>query len=189
MPRHVVLLALAATLSAAPVQAQVTGESRLQSILQAIRLPKATQEARALGVPDDDIRGILDQARRQQVPPSALTEVLEGECESIREHGPIDNFGAFVQGKLDQGLRGRDLSAAIRAEHAARGKGKGHAKGSGGEHGATKAQGGPNAVGDHERTAQPGGKSATMGKGGGGYGKSAGGGKPDTAKARKGGGR
>jgi hypothetical protein len=48
--------------------------------------------------------------------------LFETENKAIREHGPVDNFGAFVQRRLDEGLRGRDLADAIRAEHAAHGR-------------------------------------------------------------------
>lgn len=183
------LPALALALAAGPSAAQLSTDTRLGSILQAIRLPKATQEARVLGVPEPDIRVILDRARAQQLPPAVVTEVMEGSCESMREHGPIDNFGAFVQGKLDQGLRGRELAAAIKAEHAARGKGKGHLKhrddhgdDHGHDHDAMAAPGGPNAVKGRERAAQPGGKPDAAGKPGAA-------GKSDEAKGKKGGGR
>ena len=57
-----------------------------------------------------------------------MADMTKEQSRAIDEHGPTDNFGAFVQSKLDQGLRGRELSDAIRAEHAAHGKGKGAIK-------------------------------------------------------------
>lgn len=125
------VLAAVALAIAAPVAAQ-DSPNTIEGLLKAIRLPQETQEARILGVPERDIRTILTTGREQRVPAGVLTEVLVVENESIREHGPVDNFGAFVQAQLQQGKRGRDLAAAIRAEHAARGKGKGAIRGHGG---------------------------------------------------------
>jgi hypothetical protein len=72
-------------------------------------------------VPDSAVRAVLEALQRRQVTPGDAKDVLDEERGDVREHGPIDNFGAFVQSKLDAGLRGRDLAAAIRAEHEARG--------------------------------------------------------------------
>jgi hypothetical protein len=126
MKTRVWILVLATVLAAAPSAAQESS-GILAAVLQALRLPGATQEARVLGVPDSDIRAILDRSRERRLSAAAVTDMIEGGNKAIREHGPIDNFGAFVQRRLDEGLRGRDLAEAIRAEHAAHGKGKGHA--------------------------------------------------------------
>jgi hypothetical protein len=120
------ILVLATAWTAAPATAQESSGGALASVLQALLLPRTTQEARTLGVPESDIRAILDRARERRVPAADVTELFEHENRAIREHGPVDNFGAFVQRRLDEGLRGRDLAEAIRAEHAAHGKGKGH---------------------------------------------------------------
>jgi hypothetical protein len=90
-------------------------------ILAAARLPVSALEARRAGVPDSAVRAVLDAMQRRQVPPGDAKDVLDEERADARQHGPIDNFGAFVQSRLDAGLRGRDLAAAIRAEHEARG--------------------------------------------------------------------
>jgi len=124
MKTRIWTLVLMTALVAAPSAAQESS-SMLASVLQALRLPRTTQEARTLGVPESDIRAILDRAREKRVSAAAVNELFETENKAIREHGPVDNFGAFVQRRLDEGLRGRDLADAIRAEHAAHGKGKG----------------------------------------------------------------
>jgi hypothetical protein len=120
------ILILATAWPAAPVTAQESSGEAVASVLQALLLPRTTQEARTLGVPESDIRAILVRARERRVPAADVTELFEHENRAIREHGPVDNFGAFVQRRLDEGLRGRDLAEAIRAEHAEHGKGKGH---------------------------------------------------------------
>lgn len=182
MKTRIWILVLATALAAAPSVAQESSGVNLASVLQALGLPRATQEARILGVPESDIRTILDTARERRLPAGVLTEVFEGGNEAIREHGPIDNFGAFVQARLDAGLRGRELAAAIRAEHAVRGKGKGHEKG----------PGGPEMAGKKGAAAGPGGRPEGVGKSGAPGGKPAPGkpasaDKPDTAKGKKGG--
>jgi len=74
---------------------------------------------------------------------------------SAEEHGPVDNFGAFVKSKLAEGLRGRDLADAIAIEHKVRGKGKPKGiedrPGSGGkshDNGPSGRMGGPDGQGD-----------------------------------------
>ena len=126
-PVYVSIFVLATALAAAPGVAQEpTG------LFRVLGLPRATQEARVLGVPETDIRVILGTARERGVAPALIVDVIEESNQVIREHGPVDNFGAFVQARLNEGLRGRELAAAIRAEHAERGKGKGHVGGPGG---------------------------------------------------------
>lgn len=63
----------------------------------------------------------------KKVPAHEARQVIDEERVARRDHRPVDNFGAFVQSRLQAGLRGQELAAAIRAEHAARGKGKGKA--------------------------------------------------------------
>src|SRR5687767_15243513 len=60
---------------------------------------------------------------RSGIPAYEATLVIDTARVVRREHGPVDNFGAFVQSQLAQGKRGRELAAAIRAEHARSGKG------------------------------------------------------------------
>jgi hypothetical protein len=107
-------------LAAVPVAAQEPGNNLLQDLLQAARLPTVTQEARGLGVPERDLQTIFATAHGLRIPPGSLVDLINEENQAIREHGRIDNFGAFVQQKLNEGLRGRDLAAAIHA-YAARG--------------------------------------------------------------------
>lgn len=169
--------AVAMFVLAAPVGAQETSDDVVQGLLQAMRLPTVTREARQLGVPDRDVRDALAAGRERRVRAGSMTELFAAENDAIRQHGPIDNFGAFVQSKLDAGLRGRDLAAAIHAEHGARGMGKGHTGMPGGpdEHGKSNGYGKSDdqgKSGDHgmsEEHGKPGtpGKSDDKGKKGG----------------------
>lgn len=96
-------------------------------VLKAAQLPVTAAEARTEGVADTTVRTVLEAMRTANVPAADAKDMLDTARAVNREHGPVDNFGAFVQSKLQAGLRGRELAAAIRAEHVARGKG--HAKG------------------------------------------------------------
>jgi hypothetical protein len=125
------LLVTLSLLSAIPAAAQDTGGGFTEQIRYAMGLPKVAQQARTLGVTDADLRTIFGTARRLQLPPATVSDLLTQSNDDIRKNGPIDNFGAFVQQKLDAGLRGRELAAAIHAEHAARGMGKGRMPGAG----------------------------------------------------------
>lgn len=121
MTKRVTWAALFILASGVSAWAQDAEPSLIETILGAILLPAETQEARVLGVPEEDLQTIFTTARERKLPSYTIREIFVESNEAIREHGPIDNFGAFVQARLGQGLRGRDLSDAIRAEHARRG--------------------------------------------------------------------
>ena len=115
-------------------------EKLKERIRQASRLPEAAGEARDAGIPDEEVEKVITAARRRRMPPAEVETVLVESAASARENGPVDNFGAFVQSQLDQGLRGRELADAIHREHAARGKGpmKAKTKGKGNQGGQDK---------------------------------------------------
>lgn len=95
----------------------------VNQILAAAQLPVVATEARREGIAADEIRKVLDALFNAGVPAYEATTLIETERQAHREHGPTDNFGAFVQGQLAAGKRGQELAAAIRAEHARQGKG------------------------------------------------------------------
>jgi hypothetical protein len=127
MRKSVCMTVMAVLLAAVPVMAEESGNPLVQQILQAARLPTVTREARVLGVPEQDLQAVFATAREHRILAGDLTALLSEENDAVRKYGPVDNFGAFVQEKLAAGLRGRELAAAIHAEHAARGIGKGRA--------------------------------------------------------------
>lgn len=100
-------------------------KARRERLVKASKLPRKATEVRAKGVPASDVKEAMAAAKSKGVKAGDMAEVAEEHGKAVDEHGPIDNFGAFVKAKLDEGLRGRELAAAIRAEHAKRGKGKG----------------------------------------------------------------
>ena len=118
-------------LAAAILCGVATGRAEAQSVsataervLAAALIPGLAVDARAAGAPEKEVAELLEVFRRKSVPASEAKVVLDEQVRSAREHGPVDNFGSFVQARLDEGLRGQRLAAAIRAEHAARGKGR-----------------------------------------------------------------
>lgn len=142
--RNVTLLTILLILPA-PLAAQ----SALDQIRDALRLPAIADDARQSGVPDSRVSGVLDQIRRRQLPAGDASRVMDEELRAVREGGPTDNFGAFVQTQLDAGLRGRALAEAIRREHARRGIGRPDNQGQG-------RQAEPDRGDDPGRPAQPG---------------------------------
>jgi hypothetical protein len=122
-----------------PERSTQAREDQGSRLLRASKLPKNAQEVRDKGVPDAEVSKALKAAKDKKVPAGEMSDVTEEHSRAIDEHGPTDNFGAFVQGKLNEGLRGRELAAAIRAEHAARGKGKGAIKSKGNRKGGPSA--------------------------------------------------
>jgi hypothetical protein len=112
---------------AAPLAAQVpdgTADSMRRRLDALLRIPQRVEDLRRAGVPDTAVRGVLDVLQREKVDPEQSEALIVAQTEAVREHGPTDNFGAFVQARLASGLRGRELADAIRAEHRAHGKGK-----------------------------------------------------------------
>jgi hypothetical protein len=99
----------------------------VRDLLLAAQLPIVALEARNEGIPNNDIGAILDAVRRNGLPAREAALILDTVRVVRRDHGPTDNFGAFVQSQLAAGKRGTDLAAAIRAEHARMGKGRGNA--------------------------------------------------------------
>lgn len=110
----------------APAAPAADARAKRDRLLRASRLPKEAHECREKGVPDEDMKAALRNAKRKGLKADETSDVTTEQRRAIDEHGPVDNFGAFVQSKLDEGLRGKELAAAIKAEHAKRGKGKGY---------------------------------------------------------------
>jgi hypothetical protein len=122
MNRRIAAVLIAALL-ALPARAHAQVPDWVTQILAAAQLPVVATEARNDGVGNADIRSILDALLNNGVPAREAVAVLDTTRKAHREHGPVDNFGAFVQSQLAAGKRGRELAAAIRQEHARMGKG------------------------------------------------------------------
>ena len=120
--RTTVLLAAASIGWSTPSFAQVP--DWVNQVLAAAQLPVVASEARREGIASAEIRTVLDALLNAGVPAYEATTLIETERKAHREHGPTDNFGAFVQAQLAAGKRGQELAAAIRQEHARLGKGK-----------------------------------------------------------------
>ena len=128
------LIVLAALVQ--PAHAQDTQPSAEASLIASmLNLPLAVEAARQAGIPSGSIWDVLDSLRRRRVPAADAEQILRGEVEAVEKGGPRENFGAFVNAQLARGLRGRELAAAIHAEHARRGIGQGRGRGPGADKG------------------------------------------------------
>ena len=105
----------------APARAQQS--DWVNQILSAALLPVVTTQARSAGLSDADIRAALDAMSRAGLSAQDAVVVFDNERTLRKEHGPLNNFGSYVQDQLKAGKRGPELAAAIRAEHARQGKG------------------------------------------------------------------
>lgn len=97
------------------------GEAVVASVLRALRLPEAVEEARSVGIPEEQIREVLVHARQQGVAAEHTEVVFSEGTRQVREGASPKNFGQSVKAMIADGLRGRDLAAAI---HASKGVGK-----------------------------------------------------------------
>ena len=92
-------------------------------ITAAAALPALADQVRGAGVAVHDLSALLEAFGAARVPATEASVILNEEWTAAREHGPVPGMGSFVQARLAEGLRGRDLAAAIRREHVTRGKG------------------------------------------------------------------
>ena len=127
MRASMMFLALAAV--APPVGAQQQQDTSIMDVL--LRLPKTVDEGRRAGIPDGSIMAVLDSLHRRGVPAADAGQIVQAEVDAVKGGAPKENFGKYVNAMLARGLRGRELAAAIHAEHARRGMGRGHAQGAG----------------------------------------------------------
>lgn len=121
----IALAALAVLAAPAGAQEQPSRDSRIWDILN---LPQAVDEGRRAGIPSGSIWGVLDSLRRRGVPAADAGQIVRAEVDAVKTGAPPENFGKFVNAQLARGLRGRELAAAIHAEHARRGIGRGRDK-------------------------------------------------------------
>lgn len=133
-------------LGPALLEAQAESSAALASrITAAAALPALAEEIRGSGVSRSELTSLLDVFRTKNIPAPDAKVILEEERSAARDHGPVPGLGSFVQARLDEGLRGRELAAAIRAEHAARGIGgdgmSGNARGKSAERGNASGRG------------------------------------------------
>ena len=116
------LMAVIATASDAQAPARTAADSAL---LRALRLPEVMQRARAAGVPDSTVRGILEAISRGGLPAHEAVDVVDAEVGVVeRDSTKMANFGSFVRAQVESGARGQELAARIRAEHQRRGIGR-----------------------------------------------------------------
>jgi hypothetical protein len=171
----VTMVALAAASPGAAQEGRATEAREATARARAaLELPRTVDSVRKHGgIPESEMGAVIGDARRRGVPAHETRDVLVAADAAIRQNGPVDNFGAFVQGRLAAGLRGRDLANAIRAEHARRGIGKGkllsERRATGNANGranATGAQGGgTNAKGNANAKSSPNTKGSASAKG------------------------
>lgn len=141
MRRQLSAVVVATLAFSSPALAQ---EDWVRDLLLAAQLPIMTLDARNEGVPGTDIATILDAVRRAGLPAREAMLIIDTTRAVHRDNGPTNNFGAFVQSQLAAGKRGNDLAAAIHAEHARLGKGRGNA----GKSGASEIDRGRSGKGD-----------------------------------------
>jgi hypothetical protein len=114
-----------------PTERAAGAAQRRQDVVKMTKLPQKAQEVRDKGVPAPEMKEALEAARAKGVKAHEMADLTDEQSKAIDQHGRIENFGSFVKSKLNEGLRGRELAAAIREEHARRGighQGKGQDK-------------------------------------------------------------
>ena len=104
-----------------PLTAQA-GSTVAERVLAAASIPGLALEARTAGVPPDELEALLDAMADGNVSGPDARMVLAEERRAVAAHGAVEGLGAFVQGRLAEGVRGKALAEAIGREHAARGR-------------------------------------------------------------------
>lgn len=108
------------TTGAPQTRVPTAADSALQ---RALDLPRVFQRARASGIPEGTVQGVLDEMRRRGIPADEAIPAVAMEVDAVEAGAPKENFGSFVRAQVESGLRGRELAAAIRAERERRGMG------------------------------------------------------------------
>lgn len=121
--RHAWSYLTAAALACPLAALEAQTPTLLDKVRAAMQLPAIVDSVRKnAGASEAEVRGVLAEQERRRIPAHEARDVLQAADAAAREHGPVDNFGAFVQAQLASGKRGRALAEAIRQEHALRGK-------------------------------------------------------------------
>ena len=115
----------------AALATQVGAQQRDSSIWDILNLPQTVEEGRRAGVPSGSIWAVVDSLRRRGVSGADAGQIVRAEVDAVKGGAPPENFGKYVNAQLARGLRGRELAAAIHAEHARRGMGRSNAHGAG----------------------------------------------------------
>lgn len=131
MMRSMVAIVVGCAVMAAPALgfADSGAEAKADAVLEALELPEVAQQLRDAGVEEGELGEALGVLRQQEEADDEsevssvrnAARVLRAEAKQAEEHGPIDNFGEFVQEQIDDGVQGRDLAESIRAERQRRG--------------------------------------------------------------------
>jgi hypothetical protein len=85
--------------------------------LAAIELPYAAIELRAGGVPAPEVRTIIVEARRAEMPVTEVVVLFDHSVQYVYVHGPVPSFGDYVRVRLGEGLRGPRLYRAMRGHY------------------------------------------------------------------------
>ena len=104
-----------------PLAAQAA-PTAAERVLAAASIPGLALEARAAGVPPDELEALLDAMADGKVSGPDARLVLAEERRAVAATGAVAGLGAFVRARLAEGLRGQALADAIGKEHAARGR-------------------------------------------------------------------
>jgi hypothetical protein len=115
------LTALALLAATSVAAAQQKASASADHVNAALNLPRQVDTLRARGVPESQTRLAINELEKRRVPATESRDILVETNTDAKAHGPVNNFGAFVQAQLAAGKRGSMLAAAIRAEHVRRG--------------------------------------------------------------------
>src|SRR5262245_36942705 len=91
-----------------PTERTAASAQHRQEPVKMTKLPQKAQEVRDKGVPAPEMKQALDAARAKRVKANEMTDLTDTQSKAIDQHGRIENFGSFVQSKLNEGLRGRE---------------------------------------------------------------------------------
>lgn len=89
----------------------------------AFELPQQADSLRQHGVPAEQATAALGAMQAAGLSAEDASAALQAANQAARIHGPVAQFDALVQAKLDLGLRGEDLAQAIALAHAEQGQG------------------------------------------------------------------
>jgi hypothetical protein len=80
-------------------------------------LPEKAQALRDHGLDADEVSSLLEVVRKSSLPRKEAVDLIAHAGLLVQEHGPIDDFSKFVDGRLQAGERGAVLHGSLTSAH------------------------------------------------------------------------
>lgn len=88
-----------------------------QDLAALVDMPAKAQALRDHGLDADEVSSLLQVVQRSSLPRKEAVDLIAHAGLLVQEHGPIDDFSKFVDGRIQAGERGAVLHASLTGAH------------------------------------------------------------------------